>query len=80
VLARDRGRDVGIVFDAIGAREHIDRDGFLDRLAGIAGFEQRQFIVAGAEDIDRAAQDAARSVPVRRATAAGRHAHAQLPR
>ena len=44
--------------DIIRARDDIDRPGLRDRLAGIACFERGEFVIALAQDLDCAAQDA----------------------
>ncbi len=51
MLARERAGEPGIIFQAVGAREHVDGQRFLDRLARVQGFQFRQFVVAG-EHVD----------------------------
>ena len=46
VLAGDRRRDAGEILEAVGARDHVDDSRFLDRLAGVARLEFREFVVA----------------------------------
>ena len=48
----------GEVLNALGAGDDVDDARLLDRLAGIAGFERREFVVARAQDLGCAAQDA----------------------
>ena len=55
MFAREGGRDAGEIFDGVGARGDIDGAGFLDRLAGVEGFEAGEIIVARAQEIDGAA-------------------------
>ena len=58
LLAGQRCRKGGKILEAVGAGEHIDGDGLLDRLAGVAGFEFCQLWVACAQDVGDAPQDA----------------------
>ncbi len=57
VLAGDSRCDTREVFEAIGARGHIDDVGFLDGLAGVAGLELGQLRVARAKQLRRTTQD-----------------------
>ena len=47
------------IVEAVGAGDDVDRDRLLDRLAGVEGFEPRQLLVAAAQEIGGALQDAA---------------------
>ena len=48
----------GKVLDALGTRDDIDDPRLLDRLAGVARLERRELVVARAQDLGSAAQDA----------------------
>ena len=50
VLAGKARGDAGEIVEAVGAGEHVDGRGLLDRLAGVAGLEKRQLRVPLAED------------------------------
>src|ERR687898_1920958 len=58
VLAGRTLRERGEVFDALRAGDDVDDARFLDWLAGVAGFERCQLVVAGTQDLGGAAQDA----------------------
>ena len=58
VLAGRALRERGEVLEALGARDHVDDARLLDRLAGVAGLERGERVVARAQDLRRAAQDA----------------------
>ena len=51
VLAGSALRERREVLDAFGTRDHVDDTRLLDGLAGIAGFECRQLVVARAQDL-----------------------------
>ncbi|ODN64422.1 hypothetical protein BA763_18955 [Burkholderia cenocepacia] len=54
----DRGREARVVLDHVRAGDDVDRERLADRLAGVARFDGREFVVAFAQQVDRAAQDA----------------------
>src|SRR5207253_5167049 len=58
VLAGDCRSQPGVIFQALRTREHIDRARLLDRLAGVAGLEHGEFLVALAQHARRALQHA----------------------
>ncbi len=57
VFARRALRERGEILEALGARDDVDDPGFLDRLAGVAGLERRQRVVALAQEFGCTAQD-----------------------
>ncbi len=53
------GRDqAGVILDHVRAGDDIHRERFRNRLAGVASFERGEFVVALAQNLDRAAQNA----------------------
>jgi hypothetical protein len=59
MLAGERCREPGVVLDAIGAGQHVDRFRLLDRLARVLDFDRGERAVALAQIALRAMQDAA---------------------
>src|SRR3546814_11222543 len=52
MLAVQAGGEAGVVLDAVGARQHVDHLGLLDRLAAVEDIQPRQLAVARAlEDL-----------------------------
>ncbi len=58
LLTLDGRGEARVVLQHVGAGNDVDAAGFAQRLAGIQGFQQRQLVVALAQQIDRAAHDA----------------------
>ena len=59
MLAVQAGGEAGVVGDRVSAREHVHRQRFLQRLAGVEDLEPRQFVVAPAQQKGGAVEDAA---------------------
>jgi len=49
VLPGDAAGKPGVILQALGPGEHVDRARLLDRFAGVAGFKFREFIIALAQ-------------------------------
>src|SRR5690606_16898578 len=58
-LAVEAGDGACEIFEAVGSGRGVGDQRFLDGLAGVEGFEPRQRLVAVAQDIGGAAEDAA---------------------
>ncbi|MNZ36544.1 hypothetical protein D3C78_539690 [compost metagenome] len=58
LLAFDGRYQACVVFQHVGAGDDVDVAGFGVRLAGVQGFQHGQLVVALAQDLDGAAQDA----------------------
>ncbi len=58
VLAVERRRETAVVLEAVGAGQHVDHLGFLDRLAGVAHFDLGDLAIALAQDPGSAVEDA----------------------
>ena len=56
--ALDGGGQAGVVLDHVGTGDDVHGGGFSQRLAGVQGFQVGQLVVALAQDLDGAAQDA----------------------
>ena len=80
MLAGRALREAGEVLEAFGARDHVDDAGFLDRLAGVAGLELGELVVARAQDVGGAAQDAGAFRPGQRGPRGLRRARGARPR
>ena len=58
VIAGQRGGEAAEIFERIGGRGGIGHQRLGQRLAGVEGFEHGEVMVAGADEVGRAAQDA----------------------
>src|SRR5690606_38926548 len=58
LLPLEGGDQAGVVLQDVGPGDDVDAQGFRQRLAGVQGFQQGQLVVAFAQDVHRAAQDA----------------------
>ena len=58
LLPFQRRDQPGVVLQHIGTGDDINRLGFAQRLTGVEGFQRGQLVIALAQNIDRATQDA----------------------